>query len=137
MFLDRAASAQEVRSQYAKATSERARVHTVRAARVVDVRVRGGGRVSLSSNRVACGTGEPIGSSEPAAQRWSTRRSWAGTCRQLIARTEDGAVYGGGSASGDLSRPVLLRADPAQALERRRERERSPVADLVRDRAYS
>jgi hypothetical protein len=97
MFLDRAASAGEVRRQYEKTVHEHARVHDARAGRTIPVKVRASGPFTATSNRVACDTGRPLNAAESADMHrngWRTHRAWSGTCRQLLVRTEDGAVYG-------------------------------------------
>jgi hypothetical protein len=97
MFLDRLATASEVRRQYEKALHERARVHEARAGRTIPLEITDGGAFTASSDRVACDSGRPLGPAEPAdvlRGAWRTRRAWSGTCRQLLVRAEDGAVYG-------------------------------------------
>jgi hypothetical protein len=93
LFLDRSASATEVHRQYEQALRTRPRMQTLRAGSAVKLGLRHGGRFTATSDRVSCATGQPLGAARPADRWWQTKRRWAGTCRELVARTGDGAVY--------------------------------------------
>jgi hypothetical protein len=115
MFLDRAATAAEIAAQYQAFVDADPDMTEVTAGSAEPIWIDLGGDLgpapfTVTSNEVSCDTGQPLGAHEtattPGNKRitfepgngqylflWKTNRAWAGTCRQLVVTTDDGAVH--------------------------------------------
>jgi hypothetical protein len=114
MFLDRVVSDDEVALQYEAFRDTAPATNTAVGGQAVPLEVNLGGYhghrpFTVSSNDVACTTGEPLDAHEPAHSPhsyripydseagtyryvWLTERPWSGSCRQLTVTTDDGGI---------------------------------------------
>lgn len=115
MFLDRVVTADEVHQQYQACLDTPARHQQAEAGSVIPARVdlggdRGSDPFTAISDPIVCESGQPLGPHEPVTSAglsgiaydrgngqylfvWKTDRAWAGTCRQLVVTSGDGAVH--------------------------------------------